>query len=386
MRIAHVTDCYLPRRGGIELQVQGLARRQRAAGHDVTIVTSVAAPPGYDAGGDLHVLRPTGVAQDEAIRYGYAWRGRRSVLAGDYDVVHVHASTFSPLAFFTAQATARAGVPTAMTIHSLWRRYTPLYAATERLTAWGDWPIAFSAVSQAAAEPMRRILRDRAEVAVLPNGVDPARWRLQPVPRTGDEVRIVAVMRLAPRKRPRQLLEILRDVRRRVPADIRLHAEVIGEGPERGVLERSLRRHGMTDWVTLPGWRSPQEIRHSFARADVFVAPATLESFGIAALEARAAGLPVVARRDTGIADFVRHRQEGLLGGSDRELADAVVELALDRVLRERIVQHNRSVLPPVTWRDVLLGASELYLQAASRAGTHLKRPALRAVDAASGP
>ncbi|HET7406734.1 MAG TPA: glycosyltransferase family 4 protein [Mycobacteriales bacterium] len=386
MRIAHVTDCYLPRRGGIELQVQGLAKRQQAAGHDVTIVTSVAAPPGYDEGGELPVERPAAIGHDEAIRYGFAWRGRTAVLAGDYDVVHVHASTFSPLAFFTAQATARAGVPTAMTIHSLWRRYTPLYAAAERLTAWGDWPVAFSAVSQAAADPLRRILRGRAEVTVLPNGVDPARWRLRPVSRTADEVRVVAVMRLAPRKRPRQLLEILRDVRRRVPARVRLYAEVIGEGPERRVLERAMRRHGMTDWVALPGWRSAEEIGDSFARADVFIAPATLESFGIAALEARAAGLPVVARRDTGIADFVRHRRDGLLGGSDRELADAVVELAVDRVLRERIAQHNRTVMPPVTWRDALLGASALYQQAAALVGTQLQHPTLRAADAASGP
>jgi glycosyltransferase involved in cell wall biosynthesis len=273
-----------------------------------------------------------------------------------------------------------------MTIHSLWRRYTPLYAAAERLTAWGDWPVAFSAVSQAAADPLRRILRGRAEVTVLPNGVDPARWRLRPVSRTADEVRVVAVMRLAPRKRPRQLLEILRDVRRRVPARVRLYAEVIGEGPERRVLERAMRRHGMTDWVALPGWRSAEEIGDSFARADVFIAPATLESFGIAALEARAAGLPVVARRDTGIADFVRHRRDGLLGGSDRELADAVVELAVDRVLRERIAQHNRTVMPPVTWRDALLGASALYQQAAALVGTQLQHPTLRAADAASGP
>ncbi len=39
MRIAHVSDCYLPRLGGIEMQVHDLATRQRAAGHETTVIT-----------------------------------------------------------------------------------------------------------------------------------------------------------------------------------------------------------------------------------------------------------------------------------------------------------------------------------------------------------
>ena len=46
MRIAHVTDCYLPRTGGIELQVRDLAAHQRAAGHEVEVLTGTEAAPG----------------------------------------------------------------------------------------------------------------------------------------------------------------------------------------------------------------------------------------------------------------------------------------------------------------------------------------------------
>ena len=46
MRIAHVTDCYLPRLGGIEMQVRDLATRQQQAGEDVEIITATPAIPG----------------------------------------------------------------------------------------------------------------------------------------------------------------------------------------------------------------------------------------------------------------------------------------------------------------------------------------------------
>ncbi len=69
-------------------------------------------------------------------------------------------------------------------------------------------------------------------------------------------------------------------------------------------------------------------------RSDLFVAPAFLESFGIAALEARCAGLPVLAMRGTGITEFVADRREGLLADGDAAMAAALVEISRDAELR----------------------------------------------------
>ena len=81
MRIAHVSDCYLPRVGGIERQIHDLAVRQQQRGHEVQIVTSVAgaSPAAADA---MTVHRPRlKVGGDPAtIRYGWSSRGRRHVL------------------------------------------------------------------------------------------------------------------------------------------------------------------------------------------------------------------------------------------------------------------------------------------------------------------
>jgi glycosyltransferase involved in cell wall biosynthesis len=129
---------------------------------------------------------------------------------------------------------------------------------------------------------------------------------------------------------------------------------LVGEGPLRGRLERLVRRYGLEDCVELAGRLDRSAIRELYRRADLYVAPATMESFGIAALEARCAGLPVLARRRTGIADFVEHGVAGLLASSDRELAAALGAAAGSPELRGRISAHNRAHVPEVGWADVL--------------------------------
>ncbi|MGZ4582527.1 MAG: glycosyltransferase family 4 protein, partial [Nocardioidaceae bacterium] len=288
-------------------------------------------------------------------------RGRRLLTTDNYDVVHVHAGLISPFAFAAASAASSRGLPTVLTVHSLAAYLEPGFRLLDAVTRWSSWPVAWTAVSEIAAEPLRRILRGRGEVLVLPNGVDASRWQVQRAPKPPDDVLIVAVMRLAPRKRPLHLLRMLRQVRTRVPETTRLRAVIVGEGPERPSLERYLGRHHMTDWVSLPGRFTRDEIRALFARADLSVAPATLESFGIAALEARCAGLPVVARRDVGISEFITDGREGVLVEDDVTMVEAISKLSADPTSREALAEHNRLTPPSVTWRDVLQRADQAY-------------------------
>ena len=79
-----------------------------------------------------------------------------------------------------------------------------------------------------------------------------------------------------------------------------------------------------------------------------------MEAFGIAALEARTAGLSVVALRGTGADDFVEHEVSGLLAADDAELGVQVARLAADPVLREQLTDHNRRMPPPMDWSTVV--------------------------------
>jgi glycosyltransferase involved in cell wall biosynthesis len=368
MRIAHVTDFYLPRLGGIEMHVHDLATRQLAAGHDVEVITSSPATPaevaaaGAVAAGTpgLVVHRLTAENRLPPLFNPALLRAGRALLRERrYDLVHVHAGVISPLAFSAVALAADA--PTVVTAHSLLAYLQPAFRTFDAGTRWSRLPAVWTAVSDLAAQPLRRLVAP-APVHVLPNGIDPDQWQITPLPRNPDEVLVVGVMRLAARKRPRHLLAMLRHAQRKLSGGPRLRAVIVGEGPQRPWLEAYLRRHGMTGWVSLPGRMERPQIAELFARADLFVAPATLESFGIAALEARCAGLPVVARSDGGIGEFIgADGREGILADSDAQMTEAIVRLAAEPALREQIAHHNRATRPGLAWPEVLERTMDLY-------------------------
>jgi glycosyltransferase involved in cell wall biosynthesis len=381
MRIAHVTDCYLPRMGGIERQVHGLATAQLAAGHQVSVITSVPAADGLAGSSALDglavdglavdgpvVIRPTGGgSRPGSIRYLASLRGRQEVVRGGYDLVHVHASTFSPMAYLAAGAASRSGVPTVATLHSLWSYATPIFRGFDAGLDWRRWPITWTAVSTAAADALSQVLRPGTEISVLANGVHPELWQLPRRPRDPRRVVIVSVMRLAARKRPLQLLKILRAARARVSAEIGIEVQIIGAGPQRDTMLSYLARHRMTGWVELTGQLDQPAIRDRFAGADLYVSPATLESFGIAALEASCAGLPVVAFAGTGVSDFIEHGRNGLLVRSDDELVAALAGLASRPAVRAGLAGATGSAAD-YSWEQILHTCEQVYRRAFEQA------------------
>ncbi|MFF1819694.1 glycosyltransferase family 4 protein [Kribbella sp. NPDC058245] len=348
MRIALVSDCYLPRLGGIELHVHDLAVQLNQAGHEVTVFTTTPGPAEPSAVG---VVRLPAIPRPSAIR-----------AVRDFDVVHAHTSIFSPLAWRAARV---AEVPL-ITLHSLPSASIPWpIARLDRYVGTARW----TAVSEVVADVLRSALPGRS-VGILHNGIDPAQWqqlRLSHQART-----VVSTMRLTRRKRPLALLQILERVREAVPAEVPLRAVIAGEGNQEAALVGELRRRGLAGWVELPGRLSRFEIRQLYAAADVYLAPAGLESFGIAALEARSAGLPVVAMASGGVREFIRPGIEGYLVGSDREMADTTAMLLTDPDLLSRISEHNLRTDPAMVWDQVVADHLDAYQAQRALSTPHL--------------
>ncbi len=368
MRILHVTDAYLPRLGGIEMHVRDLARAQTAAGDEVDILTMTRGetPPGPprlltpDMPGFVEVLRP-GARASVAAKAQFMFAHRAHGAREGYDVVHAHCSTISPLSFL---AFGTPGVARLMTVHSLWRRYTPLYRGFDRLLRWSEWPVGWSAVSRAAADDVRRAARREIDVAVLPNGIDLDAWSADPRVGQPHHFRVLAVMRLATRKRPIALLRILRSLRAAVPGRVTISAVILGDGPSRPAMLRYLARHDMTSWVSLPGHVARADVKEMMARSDVFVAPAKLESFGIAALEAHAAGLPVVGRTGSGLSDFITDGISGALVDTDRQMTDVLAGMAISD---EHKTLSTSAALESFRWSAILQRHRDLYAAAGAR-------------------
>ena len=371
MRIAHVTDCYLPRLGGIEMQVHDLALRQQEAGHDVVVITSTPPAASGEVADDVPVLRlasafgqPTVASLSEVARV---------VRTARFDVLHAHSSAFSALAWSATRAAARRSLPCVLTMHSVVVRPTRFLTAPLRLVASGENRPVWTAVSQSAARSLQRTVGAQ-QVGVLPNGIDPQQWQTPSSADGHGPLTIVSVMRLAHRKRPLALLRILRSVREQVPADIPLRAVIVGSGPMAQAVGRRLRFEGLHGWVELAGRLDREQIRDLYATADLYLAPAELESFGIAALEARCAGLPVVAMACGGVGDFVQDGVGGRLVDSDAQMAQVAAQLLTNHDRRLAMREHHRRTAPTMTWPAVLSQTMRLYAVAGVRAQPALAR------------
>ena len=159
MKILHATDTYAPTVGGIEVLVHDLAAHQVAAGHEVTVLTRTPGLTGVSSSGVVVVRDP---------------RAGRTLVA-EADTVHAHVSAISPLALRTAELAAVQRIPVVATVHSMWAGAWPVFRAAALARGWAGLSIQWTAVSEAAADPVRRALGGRP-VLVLPNAVDTTLW------------------------------------------------------------------------------------------------------------------------------------------------------------------------------------------------------------------
>lgn len=362
VKVALLSDCYPPRLGGIERQVHDLAHHLAAAGHTVEVFTATAGPAG-ERGGASTVEAEAGSPGVRVHRMALALPGgvpvnpfaapevRRRLDAGGFDVAHAHLGVVSPFASDLVGVALAAGLPVAATFHCVLGPALPAVRLAGSVRRWARRGVALSAVSRMAADQVARAAggADVAEVAVLNNGIDVGWWAPAAVRPQREDVHVVTAMRLVSRKRPLSLLAALHRARALLDPAVPLRATIAGEGPQRRAMEAFLRARGM-GWVALPGRLDREGLRALHHDGDLYVSAARLEAFGIAALEARAAGLPVVAPRGTGVDDIVAHGGDGLLVDGDEELAVAVAGLAADRARREGMQAHLLAVAPRQAW------------------------------------
>lgn len=366
MRVALVCDWFLPRLGGIELHLRDLALALRAAGVDAEIVTTTRGADVIDGVRVHRVRAPLAPLAGFAFTPGGLAAVKRCLAAGAFDVVHAHASVVSPVAYAGATAASRLGVPSLITFHSMLHRSAFLLGMSERLLGWSAGRVLLTGVSSVVAEQAARWLPG-GDVGVLPNGIDARFWRATPRLAGDDEILFVSAMRLSRKKRPIALIDAFAEAVRFVAGSPRMRLVVAGDGPLRGAMLRRAGELGVADRVELRGQIAREELRDLYARAHGFVLPSERESFGIAALEARAAGLPVIAMLAGGARDFIRQGVDGLLARDQVELSRFIARIALDAPFRDYVLHRNRASAPPYEWSEVAAMHLEMYASAAAR-------------------
>ncbi|MEY3733165.1 MAG: hypothetical protein RL347_524 [Actinomycetota bacterium] len=371
MRVLHVAWEYPPLiYGGLGRHVDALTRAQARRGDEVAVLTQ-------SQDDDLTSSMVNGVrvirAPHDPPRVPFsedtllAWvlgmqtgmlRSARDI--GPVDVIHAHDWVTAHAAIGLRDALRTPGLASpalVATIHATeagrhqgWLP-NPLSDAIHSIEHWlvheAQRVIVCSQSMQAEVAGLFYPAADRIEV--IPNGIDPGRWRASTSLKAAAKDTyaphgplVVFVGRLEWEKGAHTLIDALPRLRRRNPG---LRAVIAGRGGHESALTRQARERRLGRAVDFVGWLPETRLHALIAAADVLVVPSIYEPFGMVALEGAALGTPLVVARTGGLAEFVTDGDTGRVfePGDADSLAHAVNAALSDASESSRMSRRARA-------------------------------------------
>ncbi len=188
---------------------------------------------------------------------------------------------------------------------------------------------------------------DFDEIEVIPNFICPTYYQrnfdhpLRKQLLADGEKLLVHVSNFRPVKRPQDCVEIAAKVRAK-GGNVRLI--MVGDGPERSACEYQAEQLGIKEHVNFVGKR--ENIADYLSVADIFLLPSESESFGLAALEAQACEVPVIASRIGGIPEVVTDKETGFLSDVEdtEKMSEDVLKLLNDEEMRRNFGERSREL------------------------------------------
>jgi glycosyltransferase involved in cell wall biosynthesis len=375
MRIAIISEVFLPKIDGVVNRTLHLIRQLTRMGDEVMVVCPRA--PGCT---ECHV-RVVDVPSFSFPLYPEYRIGLpdRKLAAAVKEFAPEVLHYLNPFAFgFRCNDVfRRAGVraPSVFSFHTLYGEFVKKYKALRPLSVFLWWLTREyhnrAEVNMTVSSVMQEDLVQRGfrRVELWPPAVDTDLFhpgRRSPAMRSRlsggkpDRPLLLTVSRLAPEKNVGMLAEVLKEM-----PEARL--AVVGDGPERPALER--RFAGLE--ATFLGYLKGEELAAAYASADTFVYASEMETMGNVVLEAMAAGCPVVAPGAGGITSLLTHGESGFLypAGEVKHAVHYSRQLLGDDSLRSRMVREARRVVEGQNWEQSVRRVRQVYADAIREGG-----------------
>lgn len=368
MRITLVTDTFLPEVNGVTTVLAVMREGLRARGHDVLVVAPRYPTAAEDEDG---VIRRASMPFPgyEQVRLSLPIGFDVGAALDRYKPDVVHVITEGPLGGIGRRYARRRGLPLVTSFHTDFPRYAARY-----LGRWAVGPAqrylrSFHGAAHHTQTPSAEtrnelVAQGISQAVVWGRGVDtelftPQRRR---VPRTSDHaVTVLHVGRLAVEKDVETLIASFIDAQAMLGHSAKF--VVAGDGPKGAEVRRRL------PFAKHLGFLKRTVLADLYADADLFVFPSPTETCGLVALEAMAAGLPVIASDSGGVLENLRDGLNGrtVRAGDPAAFAQAIVAMVRDEATRTAQGQAARAFAVARSWARELDALVPLYAAAAAR-------------------
>lgn len=275
----------------------------------------------------------------------------------------VHCATEFSVGRMGQIAAARAGLPLVSSYHTDFSRYAEAYGKAwlrNRVSAYlrrfHQRSLRVYTPSNASRNDLLRL--DLENVEVWGRGVDAQHYNpgrrsvaLRSELELGDRFTFLYVGRLAPEKRPEQVIDAFRLACDMLPKDS-MRLILAGTGPR----EAELKATAPPGVIFLGFLDRRSRLPDMYASCDAFAFASVTETLGLVVLEAMASGLPVIAAPAGGVGDHLRDGQNGMAvpAGSTFAMANAMARLAWDKNLTRRLAAGARRTAEELTWEREL--------------------------------
>lgn len=341
MRIAVLSDCYLPAINGVVTSISQQIEALRRLGHAVELFC-----PQYAQESPIEEhtyrlwARPFIFHKREQFTLPWPPRVLKRLWREPYDLIHLQ-TPFSVGMIGLAAALSRR-IPRIFHHHTLWEEYVDYIPIPKKISSGGSILLCrtFANLCQGVIAPSDEVRARfteqgvRRPISVIPTGIDATLFRngkTRPEKEPDTEV-CLYIGRLAFEKSPDALFKVFQRIHQARP---RTRFWLVGDGPARAPLEQQANEMGLGEVCRFFGFVPRESLRDFVASADLFLFTSLTETQGLVLLEAQAGGLPVVAYRASGVNEAVLSDETGYLieTGNEELMAQAGVKLLSDREL-----------------------------------------------------